>query len=96
MEDVNTRRRIILSLSKLGCDLQEFNPRKFHLHLAFKASWNNREDVWKNAKSFLIVPFSLLSSLQIETVAYFAVQSAYIHFIHISNIYICYIQSNLN
>ena len=38
------RRRIFLSLSKLGCGLQEFNSRKFHLHLIFKASWNNRDD----------------------------------------------------
>ena len=38
MEDVYTRRRIFLSLSKLGCGLQEFNSRKFHLHLKFQAS----------------------------------------------------------
>ena len=31
MEDVTTRRRIFLSLSKLGCGLKEFNSRKFHL-----------------------------------------------------------------
>ena len=47
MEDVNTRRRIFLSLSKLGCGLQEFNSRKFHLHLTFKASSNNRDDIEK-------------------------------------------------
>ena len=45
MKDVNTRRRISLSLSKLGCGFQEFNYRIFHLHLTFKASWNNRDDV---------------------------------------------------
>ena len=33
MEDVHTRRRIFLSLAKPGCGLQEFNSRKFHLHL---------------------------------------------------------------
>ena len=31
MRDVNIRRRIFLSLSKLGCGLQGFNSRKFHL-----------------------------------------------------------------
>ena len=36
MEDVNTRRRIFLSLSTIGCSLQQINSRKFHLHLAFK------------------------------------------------------------
>ena len=29
--DVNTRRRIFLSLTKLGCGLNEFNSRKFHI-----------------------------------------------------------------
>ena len=52
MEDVNTGRRISLSLSKLRCSFQEFNSRKFHLHLTFKASWSNRDNVWKNANSF--------------------------------------------
>ena len=32
-------RRIFLSLSKLGCGLQEFSSIKFHLHLTFKAKW---------------------------------------------------------
>ena len=36
MEDVKTRRRILLSLSKLGSGLQEFNARKLHLHLTSK------------------------------------------------------------
>ena len=58
MEDVNTRRRIFLSLSKLVCGLQEFNSRIIHPRLTFKAS--------RNIKSRrLIVTFSLpsLSSL---------------------------------
>ena len=61
MEDVNTRRRIFLTLSKLGCGLQEFNSRKFHLHLTFKANWNNQEDVPKKREFILIVTFSLPS-----------------------------------
>ena len=61
MEDVNTRRRIFLSLSKLGCGLLEFISSKFHLHLAFKASWNNLGE----REYILTVTFSLpsLSSL---------------------------------
>ena len=55
MEDVNTRRGIFLSLSKLGCGLQEFNSRKFHLLLIFKASWNKKHEF------ILIVTFSLPS-----------------------------------
>ena len=45
MEDVNTRRGIFVSLSELWSGLQEFNSKKFHLHLTLKASWNNRDDV---------------------------------------------------
>ena len=41
-----------LRLSKLGCGLQEFNSRKFHLHLTFKAIWNNRDDDLKNRINF--------------------------------------------
>ena len=36
MEDLNTRRRIFLSLSKLGCSLKKFNSTGFHLLLTFK------------------------------------------------------------
>ena len=61
MEDAKTRLGIFLSLSKLGCSLQEFNSRKFHLLLIFKASWNNRDDVWKKHEFILIAMFSLPS-----------------------------------
>ena len=44
MEGVNTRRRMFLSLSKLGCSLQELYSRKNIPRLIFKASWNNRDD----------------------------------------------------
>ena len=52
VEDVNTRRRIFLSLSKFGCGLQDYNSRKFHLHLTFRESWNNRDEVWKMKINF--------------------------------------------
>ena len=37
MEDVNKRRRIFLSLSKLECGPQEINSREIRLHLSFSA-----------------------------------------------------------
>ena len=52
MEDVNKRRRIFLSLSKLECGPQEINSREICLHLAFSADWNKRDNVWKNANAF--------------------------------------------
>ena len=46
MEDVDTRRGIVLSLSKLGCGLEEFNFRKISPTFdIFYASWNDRVDV---------------------------------------------------
>ena len=53
MEDVNTQRRIFLSLSIHGCSLQEFNSRKFHPHLTFKTSWNNRGE--RNRRTILFL-----------------------------------------
>ena len=46
MEDVNTRGRIFVSRSKLECGHQEFNSKKFHLHLTFKATINFNSDVF--------------------------------------------------
>ena len=40
MEDVDKRRRIFLSLSKLECAPQEINSREIDLHLTFSANWN--------------------------------------------------------
>ena len=59
IEDVNTRQRIFHSLSKLGCGLQEFNSKKFYLHLTFKENWNNREDVFQKHEFILIVTFTI-------------------------------------
>ena len=39
MEDVNKRRRISFSLSKLECGPQEINSREIRLHLPFSANW---------------------------------------------------------
>ena len=47
MEDVNKRRRISISLSKLECGPQEINSREIRLHLQFSANWNKRDKDWK-------------------------------------------------
>ena len=44
MEDVNKRRRISFSLSKLECGPQEINSREIRLQLPFSANWNKRAD----------------------------------------------------
>ena len=56
--DVNKRRRIFLSLSKLECGPQEINSREIRLHLSFSADWNKRDNVWKTR-----MPFKLTFSL---------------------------------
>ena len=51
MEDVNKRRRISFSLSKLECGPQEVNSREIRLHLPFSANWIKRDKDWKNGNS---------------------------------------------
>ena len=43
MEDVNKRRRISFSLSKLECGPQDINCGEIRLHLPFSANWNKRD-----------------------------------------------------
>ena len=45
MEDVNKRRRISFSLSKVECGPQEINSTEICLHLPFSANWNKRDSV---------------------------------------------------
>ena len=52
MDDVNKRRRISFSLSKLECGPQEINSREIRLHLPFSANWNKHDKDWKNGNSF--------------------------------------------
>ena len=61
MEDVNSRRRIFLSLSKLGCGLQAFNSRKFLLHLTRRVEIiaTTFEKMQQERAFILIVTFSL-------------------------------------
>ena len=59
MEDVNERRRISFSLSKVECAPQEINSREIRLHLPFSATWNKREFILKVTFS-LSLPLSML------------------------------------
>ena len=52
MEDVNKRRWISFSLSKLECGPQEINSREIRLPLPFSANWNKRDKDRKNGNSF--------------------------------------------
>ena len=54
MEDVNKRRRISFSLSKLECGPQEINSREIRLHLPFSANWNKRDKDRTNAGNRLL------------------------------------------
>ena len=48
MEDVNKRRRIFLSLSKLKCGPHEINSREIRLHFTFQAKkLKKREFIFK-------------------------------------------------
>ena len=47
MADVNKRRRISFSLSKLECGPQEISLREIRLHLQFSGNWNKRNSVCK-------------------------------------------------
>ena len=44
-EDVNKRRRISFSLSKVECGPQGNNSTEIRLHLPFSANWNKRDSV---------------------------------------------------
>ena len=60
MEDVNKRRRISFSLSKLECGPQEINSREIRLHLPFSANWNKRMRQRLEKRKFILkLTFSL-------------------------------------
>ena len=52
MEDVNKRRRISFSLSKLECGPEEINPREIRLHLPFSALGINATKIEKTGIHF--------------------------------------------
>ena len=67
MEDVNKRRRISFSLSKLECGPQEINSREIRLHLPFSANWNKRDKDWTKREFIVKLTFSLpLPSLMLK------------------------------
>ena len=47
VEDVNKRRRISFSLTKLECGPQQINSREIRLQLPFSANWNNATKIEK-------------------------------------------------
>ena len=61
MEDVNKRRRISFSLSKLECSPQEINSRKIRLHLPFSANWNNATKIEKTGIHFTTDVFAAVA-----------------------------------
>ena len=65
IEDVNKRRRIFLSLSKLECDSQEINFREIRLHLKWKQnSLKKREFILK--MTILLPSTSLMLKFTID------------------------------
>ena len=52
MEDVNKRRRNLISLFKPEWGPQEINSRELILHQTFSANWNKRDKVWKRLIHF--------------------------------------------
>ena len=55
MEDVNKRRRISFSLSKLECAPQEINFTEIRLHLPFSENWNKTRQSLKKREFVLKV-----------------------------------------
>ena len=76
MEDVNKRRQISFSLSKLECGSQEINSREIRLHLPFSLSWNKRDKLRLKKREFILkLTFSLqLPSLWFRKVPTFSAQ----------------------
>ena len=58
-EDVNKRRRISFSLSKLEWVPQEINSREIRLYSPFSSNWNKRDKDWKKREFILKPTFSL-------------------------------------
>ena len=69
MEDVNKRRRIVLSLSKRESGPQEINFREIRLHLIFSADWNKRDNVWKTRMPFQSDDFAAVAVVVVDAKA---------------------------
>ena len=65
-EDVNKRRRIFVSLSKLEYGPQEINSGEIRLHLSFSADWNKRDNVWKTRMPFQTYVFATVAVVAAE------------------------------
>ena len=72
-EDVNKRRRISFSLSKVECGPQENNSTEIRLHLPFSANWNKRDSVWKTGIHFKSDVFTAIAVVDAEAPYYFPI-----------------------
>ena len=70
MEDVNKRRRISFSLSKLEYGPQEINSREIRVHLPFSANWNKRDKDWKTGIHFKSDVFAAVAVVDAKAPCY--------------------------
>ena len=70
LEDVNKRRRISFSLSKLDCGPQEINSREIRLHLPFSPNCNKHDKDWKNGNSFKTTVFTAVAIVDAKAPLY--------------------------
>ena len=61
MKDVNKRRRISFSLSKLEYGPQEIKSREIRLHLPFSANWINATKIGKKGIHFKTEVFAAVA-----------------------------------
>ena len=71
-EDVNKRRRISFSLSKVECGPQENNSMEIRLHLPFSANWN-KPTVFEKREFILKVTFTAVAVVDAEAPYYFPI-----------------------
>ena len=72
-EDVNKRRRISFSLSKVECGPEEINSTEIRLHLPFSANWNKRDSVLKTGIHFRSDVFTAVAVVDAEAPYYFPI-----------------------
>ena len=71
MEDVNKRRRISFSLSKLECGPQEIISREIRLHLPFSANWENATKIEKTGIHFKTDVFAAVAVVDAKAPYYY-------------------------
>ena len=71
MEDVNKRRRISFSLSKLECGPQEIISGEIRLHLPFSANWKNATKIEKTGIHFKTDVFAAVAVVDAKAPYYY-------------------------